>query len=279
MSNLREIIESRLVDGFEKQLYQAALYNLDDIKNQLRFNNFAYAMRELVRHVLNRLAPDMEVLDCCWYKNEMDRENGITRIQRVNYAVQGGLSNEYVTDVLGLDIQQIRKSLKKSHDNLSKHTHINVATFDIPEDRIGEFVDQTLSSIYEFFVSIEENRQSLISALWEQIDQATIEAALRETIQDIDELASHHYIEEIYTDQINITNISSRFIEFDTEGSVACELQWGSNGDMRRGDGAVIPKSFPFTCSLRSFVYDPSEVQIDDGDFQVDTSSWWEGKR
>lgn len=128
MSNLREIIESRLVDGFEKELYQAALCNLDDVNNRLRFNNFAYAMRELVRHVLNRLAPDMEVLDCCWYKNEMDRENGITRIQRVNYAVQGGLSNEYVMDVLGLDIQQIRKSLKKSHDNLSKHTHINVAS-------------------------------------------------------------------------------------------------------------------------------------------------------
>ena len=273
MSNLRELIESRLVDGFEKQLYQAALYNLDDVNNRLRFNNFAYAMRELVRHVLDRLAPDVEVLKCCWYKN------GITRMQRVNYAVQGGLSDNYVMKVLRLDIQQIRRSLKKSLDNLSKHTHINVPTFDIPENQIGDYVDQTLSSIYEFFVAIEENRQSLISALWEQIDQATIEAALRETIQDIDELASHHYIEEIYTNQINITNISSQFIEFDTEGSVACELQWGSNGDLRRGDGAVIPKSFPFTCSLRSFVDNPSEVQIDDSDFQVDTSSWREGMR
>ena len=275
MQNLREIIESRLVDGFEKELYQAALDNLDDVNNRLRFNNFAYAMRELVSHVLNRLAPDEEVLKCCWYKNKMDRKNGITRIQRMNYAIQGGLSNDYVMNVLGLDIQQISESLKDSHDNLSKHTHITTATFNIPENQIDDYVDETLSAIYEFFVSIEENRQSLISALWEQIDRATIEAALRETILDIDELASHHYIEEIYTNQINITNISSQFIEFDTEGSVACELQWGSDGDMRRGDGVVVPKSFPFTCSLRSFVYDPSEVQID-GDFQVDTSSWWE---
>ena len=73
MSNLREIIESRLVDGFEKELFHAALYNLDDVNNRLRFNNFAYAMRELVRHVLDRLAPDVEVLGCSWWE-EMRRD-------------------------------------------------------------------------------------------------------------------------------------------------------------------------------------------------------------
>ena len=236
-------------------------------------------MRELVRHVLDRLAPDVEVLGCSWYKNEMDRDNGITRMQRVNYAVQGGLSNDYVTNVLGLNIQKIRKSLGNSVKNLSKHTHIEVKTFDIPENQIRDYVKDTLSSISALFELIQESRNSIISALWKQIDEATILAALRETIQDIDELASHHYIEEIYTDKINITDITSQYIEFDSEGSVTCELQWGSDGDMRRGDGAVLTESFPFTCSLRSFVDNPSEVQIDEGNFQVDTSSWWEEMR
>ena len=54
---MREITENRfpptvsdqlvgnLSEGFERELYQAAMSNLDDECNKLRFNNFAYAMR------------------------------------------------------------------------------------------------------------------------------------------------------------------------------------------------------------------------------------------
>ncbi|WP_414863271.1 hypothetical protein [Pseudomonas chlororaphis] len=48
--------------------------NLEDKQNKLRFNNFAYAMRELARHVLKRLAPDDKVLKCAWYKTRSPRK-------------------------------------------------------------------------------------------------------------------------------------------------------------------------------------------------------------
>lgn len=54
-------IEAALAAGFEKQLYQAAVANLKDSTSPLRLNNFAYAMREVVRHLLARLAPDSSV--------------------------------------------------------------------------------------------------------------------------------------------------------------------------------------------------------------------------
>ena len=60
-NNMRVAIESRLSEKFEKQLFHAALANLEDSKNPIRFNNFAYATRELVRQILSRLAPDDEV--------------------------------------------------------------------------------------------------------------------------------------------------------------------------------------------------------------------------
>lgn len=52
-------IEKRLSGDFEHDLFDAALYNLNDVHNKLRFNNFAYSLRELTRHILARLAPDL----------------------------------------------------------------------------------------------------------------------------------------------------------------------------------------------------------------------------
>ena len=104
-------IENELSEGFERDLYIAAQRNLLDKSNPLRLNNYSYAMRELTRHVLHRLAPDELVVGCSWYKNESDKEKGITRKQRAYYAVQGGLENSYVEDTLGLEVEDIHRRL------------------------------------------------------------------------------------------------------------------------------------------------------------------------
>src|ERR1700722_5327029 len=110
------IIRPWLSSGFEAELFEAALKNLNDHANPLRFNNFAYSVRETVRHVLKRLAPDYEVLRCHWYKNETGKQDGITRKQRAYFAVQGGLSDEYVKTSLGLDSEADHKALTKAID-------------------------------------------------------------------------------------------------------------------------------------------------------------------
>jgi len=270
-------IERRLNEGFEKELLQAALGNLENASNPLRFNNFAYAMRELVRHILARLAPDEEVLKCSWYKEETGRKDGISRRQRVYYAVQGGLSDEYVQGELDIDVLAVHSSLRDAVDNLSKHTHIEEKTFNIDDMQVQTYVEEVLSAVVRVFVTIVDNHKALVTALWEHLDETTIDAALRETLLAIDELATHHTIEEIYTDKIEIVGIDSYFVRFEAHGTVSCELQWGSNSDLRRGDGAVLPQSFPFTCELWSPVDDPEDIQTDENGFGVDTSSWWEG--
>lgn len=63
---------------FERDLFRAAIKNITHSSSPIRFNNFAYAIRELTRHVLKRLAPDENVLKSQWYKNELEIENGIT---------------------------------------------------------------------------------------------------------------------------------------------------------------------------------------------------------
>lgn len=274
---MSEVIEKQLKGNFEKSLFHAALENLEDHDNSLRFNNFAYAMRELIRHVMARLAPDDEVRACDWYKEETDRPNGISRRQRVYYAVQGGLSDEYVADELDLDVGDIHLRLRNSIDNLSKHTHIEEPTFNLGEEDVKKFVNETLSAVVDFFQTINECRVTLVAALMENLDASVVNTAISNTILSIDELATHHCIDEVHTEQVHIREIDAHFIHFVAEGTVKCELQWGSNSDLRRGDGATLDQTFPFIVELTSSVESPGDIEAEEQALAADTSSWWEG--
>ncbi|MCK9622302.1 MAG: hypothetical protein M0R47_17405 [Methylobacter sp.] len=271
-------IEKEFCEGFEKNLFAAAQKNLADKSNPLRLNNYSYAMRELTRHVLHRLAPDENVIQCSWYKNETDREKGITRKQRAYYAVQGGLGDSYVKDTLELEVDDIHRDLIKAINGLSKFTHIEPKVFDLPEAEVESLVNETTEAVYGFLATINDCRRLVIDSLWEHIDSAVIDETLKETIIAIDELATHHFVDEVYTDKIAIFEINHESILFRVEGTIGCELQWGSNSDLRRGDGAVLPQSFPFTCELSSPVYEPESVGTVESSLWVDTSSWYEGQ-
>lgn len=274
---MTEVIEEQLEGEFERALFSAALGNLEDCDNPLRFNNFAYALRELVRHVMARLAPDDEVLACEWYKEETGQLNGISRRQRIYYAVQGGLSDVYVTDELGLDVGEIHRQLRDVIDNLSKHTHIEESTFDLGDEEVEAFVNETFAVVVDLFQTIAECRATLVEAFMGGLDASVVNAAISETILSIDELATHHFIDEVYTDQVYIRQIDAHFIYFIAEGAVSCELQWGSSSDFRRGDGATLDQVFPFTCELASPVDRPGAIAAEENAFAADTSSWWEG--
>lgn len=274
---MADVIAKNLAEGFERELYQAALANLEDENNKLRFNNFAYAMRELVRHVLYRLGPDQSVTQCIWYKNETQNPNGVSRRQRAYFAVQGGLSDDYLRKTLRIDSNQIHKSLIKAVDNLSKFTHIEPETFGLEVNEVNQHVTQALDAVSNLFATIDECRRQIVERLWEHIDDSVIDKALRETIGAIDELATHHCIDEVYTDKVTVNAIDHERIHFTATGSISCELQWGSNSDLRRGEGAVMSESYPFTCQLSSPVDDPSDIEGHEDGILVDTSSWREG--
>ncbi|MGB4074538.1 hypothetical protein [Pseudomonas sp.] len=274
---MNERIIEILAQGFERELFTAALNNLADSSNPLRLNNFAYAMRELTRHVLHRLAPDESVRKCRWYRDESNGKNEPTRRQRACYAVQGGLSDEYVQDILGLEVAEMHSRLSKAIRALSKLTHIEESVFALPEEVVQALSDDTVEAVAGLCNAILECRREIITALWEQIDQAAVEQLLSETLLAIDEIAPHHSIEEIYTDRIEIISITHDQVNFVAEGSVTAGLQWGSNSDIRRGDGITGTEDFPFTCQLWSPVEAPDEVETSEEGPAVDTSSWWDG--
>ena len=271
---MSEKVIDNLQPGFEQDLYKAALQNLADETNPLRANNFAYAAREVASAVLHRIAPDDEVLACTWYKNETEKPNGITRRQRAIYATQGGLSNKYVKE-LGLSPDESHTRLLKAHNALSKFTHVRASTFGLDRKSTEQLADETVNSLIEFFRTASECRDEVIAQVYEKINELASEGVFDEAITAVDILSTHQTIEEIETTEITIQDIDSTTIYYSAEGYVSCELQWGSNSDIRNDMGAVASHTLPFSCDLIANVANPMKVSIVEDSVDVDESSWF----
>jgi Predicted pPIWI-associating nuclease len=273
-----DTIRSWLASGFETDLFEAALKNLNDRANPLRFNNFAYSVRETVRHVLKRLAPDQEVLRCPWYKNETGKQGGITRKQRAYFAVQGGLSDGYVKNSLLLDSEADHKALSTAIDGLNKYTHIEPSTFGVPEVQVERLAEQTLSAVADVLETVAECRRRIIEHLETEIDAAAVDEVLSDSLVGIDELASHFSVQEVSVGTVKVTAIDHECIHIEVKGAVDCILQFGSNSDVRRGDGAEIPQTFAFSCRLFCPVDDPDELSVVEDSVGVDTRAWHDAR-
>ena len=109
------------------------------------------------------------------------------------------------------------------------------------------------------------------------IDNAFIEHSITESIDDIDILSTHHNIEEIHPSSVDITELNSKTITLEVIGSIEVRQQWGSDGDLSRGDGLEMYNSFPFESVLTIEItkkFPKSKLNIET--FTVNTDDWYE---
>ncbi|AFL99286.1 hypothetical protein Desde_0842 [Desulfitobacterium dehalogenans ATCC 51507] len=275
LSDLVFSISKRLDANFEASLFQASITGLTDYANPLRYNNFAYSFRELTRHIFTRLAPDENVLLCKWYKNETDKPKGISRKQRVFYAIKGGLDDDFIVTELNFDLGRIWRTMKSVVENLNRYTHIEEQTYNIDSQVGDNFVLNSLNALNIFLDSIDGLREEIISAyemrLWKVINLALIS----DVIQELDVLATHYWIEGSSIENISIESIDNEYIHVTICGSVDIEHQYGSDGDYRRGDGLRMEDSYPFNISLKIDVETPLEFDISAEDIEVDNSQFY----
>jgi hypothetical protein len=268
-------------NAFELDLYEAAARNLTDEGNKLRFNNFAYAIRELSRHILYRLAPDSEVLQCGWYKNVTNRADGISRVQRAIYATQGGLLDDYVRNTLHLDPTAAHKALQTAIDRLSRYTHIELDVFDLAPEEVERLAQETTEAIAGLADAIKACRNNVIDGLEDAIQEGAIQEVVGDSLPSVDELATHFSLEDVYVDSSVITDITHDTIHFLVTGSISVILQWGSNSDLRNGDGAELAQDFNFTCLLTcpTAAPEPGELEFVEDSVMVDTGAWRDDPR
>ena len=268
-------LEKFFEDGFERKLFQACLANLNARGNPLRFNNFAYSIRELIRHTLARLAPTGNVENCGWYENSTGEKGKISRGERITYAVQGGLQDEFVENSLDLDVADLRKRLVASIDGLSKFTHVGEDTFGISDDDCDRRAEVVLTALEEFRRLVVSCRSAVVEAIRGQLEESVIEEVLSDSIDSIDELATHHSVEGVDIDDLFVTGIDDVFIYVHAVGFIDVGLQWGSNSDIRNDIGAEGDDSFPIEVDLTVDLNDLTKISLVESTVRVDTSRWY----
>lgn len=271
-------LKSKAPDAFSRLAIDGALHALADRTNPLRLNFFSSAMRVLFEHLMMSLAPVEQVTQCPWFSPQ--RENGLpTRWQSIIFAIQGGLTDSFTKDKLGVDTAPLRKRLLSAIDKLSKHVHGRADTIVLEIDAQHVEAYAAIQAHNDFLEAYHECRSAIVGPIQQQLDDAAVDALINETILEVDELATHHCLDEVYVDHTSVKAIGPTTITFRAEGSISVTLQWGSNSDLRRGDGAELGEFFPFYCDFEVPLEDPWDLSLAEPIYVVDTSDWHEAMK
>lgn len=274
MKELEKLIYKRLDGKFIKLLFKASLLQLEYKNNPIRYNSFAVSFRELVRHIFYELAPDEDIKKCNWYVANCNARNGITRAQRIEYAIRGGLSDNFLNDELNIDLKTLTKKILKSIDMLNKYTHIEEDVFQVPENDGDKVVKDTMQALMNFFTHIDELKNNLISEYENILFDVIQNIFYEETFSEIDILSTQYRINEVVLDNIEIESIDSSEISIKIFGTLDVEHQYGSDRDVSNGDGDVFSNSYGFYILNKINVLYPKDVSIGPNDINIDTSNF-----
>ncbi|KRD27899.1 hypothetical protein ASE36_18955 [Rhizobium sp. Root274] len=262
-----------LLDEFSMKVISGAVKAFSDATNPLRLNFHSTAIRILYEHLMDSYSPIEEVMKAAWYKPEKD-DGKPTRGQRIKFAVQGGLSDALVSQQLSIDVAPLRKRLLDAVDQLSKQVHGRENTLVSDPDEQDAIAVASAQAMASFLDLLAECRAAVIEPIEERLDETAVDEIVNSSLAEIDELASHFSLEEVYVNHTRVAAIRHDAIVYRAEGTVSVILQWGSNSDVRRGDGAELDQRFPFTAEVEVPISDP--WNFDDAAVLswVDTTEW-----
>jgi hypothetical protein len=121
---------------WQRTIFDSAVAIFNHDERPLRLKNFAFALGELARISQGQLAPKKKIRACKWFEQSTDlgQEDGVTRAQRVKYAVQGELHDDFVLEALHADVQSTVQKCLALIDELNKYGHSIEQGLDISED-------------------------------------------------------------------------------------------------------------------------------------------------
>jgi len=268
-----------LETDFEKKLFEAAINNLLDVHNPLRFNNFSYAMRELLDHILKRLAPDEYVKKCIWYTPPAG-ERKVVRSQRIKYAIQKGLPDSFISRELGIDVASVQRNITHIIQELNKYVHISQNTFDIaPIDQL-EKLSSFLDSILELFKIIDDIKTEIIDSMIGHIEREVVDEILK-NFDKLEGYVTHAYWGDYEIKIVELEDMDYEKLYVRVSGIIEPEFQIGSDSDVKKGNGMVFTKQIPFVARLVSNIKkNPYELQVEKFNIDInDTRDFWEDIR
>jgi hypothetical protein len=164
-------LKTKAFDAFSKQAMEGAQHALANAANPLRLNFFSAAMRILYEHMMGVLAPIEQVKQCSWFVEERE-DKAPTRGQRIAFAIQGGLDDDFVKNALSLDLTSLRKKLLGAVDDLSKHIHGREDTIILDMAAQNAAAKVTIEALDHFFEVYRDCRSAILDPTEEKLDEA-----------------------------------------------------------------------------------------------------------
>ncbi len=254
-------------------MLKGVLRSAKQIRNPLRHANTANGLRELLREVFETLSPDEDIKDCYWFVPDPSSRNGVTRKHRILYSIHGYVGNALFPKRFTRQVNSLVKRIVQQTKSLQKLTHINEQSLRIPPVESDRLLSSTLRSYLRLLETIEKAREVTLEELSMILSEKLDQIFINDVFDKLDILSTHtrpQYAEDV---TVRIEDIDKVTIYFSGDGSILCQLQYGSDGDVARGDGVEFSSNFPFTFSGLAST-DLSEIDVDRDSIEVDTDSF-----
>lgn len=261
---------SHLETDFEKELFTACLRNYASHGNPLRFHNFAFSIRELIKHIIEKKSPNDKLLQASWYKREHEHYE-ISRRQRLKYCSQAKISDAYLGEEFLDESNERIDEMLKLYFFLNKYTHITEKYMHPSPQEFFLKAKQILQIATEILNGIHICRDELIRTLEDKIRNAVIDTAVSSMPENLVTIANHAYVDYTEVEEFGITSIDDEYINIYASGTVYVTQEYGS-----RNDGVSLEESYPFTLHMASHLDSPETFEVISEALEVDTSSWYD---
>ena len=276
LSALRSDLVDQFPDnGFLCQVLEGVMRVARDKGNPIRGNLVASGLREVVGHVLHTLAPDKSVRCCVWFEQAVDT-NTVTRAQRAKYIMQAGLPNDFVNDILGLDVRPFVQPVLDAIKVLNKATHVRTETIIHRGQLIRGTMYDVMFGLLVLLDAAAASRNEMKRVVANVMNHAVFERLISETIQELDEISTHTVVDGHFIHTVEVIEMDATRICYVITGHVDVELQYGSDSDVRNDIGFRRDDSFPYRAAVSSDVAKPLEIHSHDIELVVDNSSFFE---
>ncbi|HAX6771120.1 TPA: hypothetical protein JTN80_004361 [Escherichia coli] len=261
---------SHLETDFEKELFTACLRNYASHGNPLRFHNFAFSIRELIKHIIEKKSLNDKLLQASWYKREHEHYE-ISRRQRLKYCSQAKISDAYLGEEFLEESNERIDEMLKLYFFLNKYTHITEKYMHPSPQEFFLKAKQILQIATEILNGIHICRDELIRTLEDKIRNAVIDTAVSSMPENLVTIANHAYVDYTEVEEFGITSIDDEYINIYASGTVYVTQEYGS-----RNDGVSLEESYPFTLHMASHLDSPETFEVISEALEVDTSSWYD---
>lgn len=269
MDFIREFQE-HLETDFENELLHASLRNYCSHGNPLRFNNFAFVIRELINHVLKRLAPDERVMASPWFTKNKNNAT-ITRKQQAKYIAQKHIPDQLLDDAAIEILDAGIGWFNKNYALLNDYTHISEHSFDSNPKHFFDSAKLIIQLCNKIFDTFDELERVITESIIEEVQNEITDITMNNIPDELDILSSQTTVNWCYVDSIELLSLDENHIYLLVRGTVEITRQYGHGEDYLAQEDSY---PFKFAVSVRTDNFNVIAPLLNT--IVVDTGSWYD---